>query len=142
MKPYLESNILQSVVTEFFAAEKSVGAICHGVVLVARSLVGSKSVLYGRRTTALLASQELTAWALTRFWLGQYYRTYPQTVEAEVRSVLKNENDFLKGPSPLFRDEINKLDRGFVVHDGNYISARWPGDAHKFAVDFLAVLNR
>jgi hypothetical protein len=27
-----------------------------------------------------------------------------------------------------------------VVRDGNYVSARWPGDAHTFAKTFAAVL--
>jgi hypothetical protein len=27
-----------------------------------------------------------------------------------------------------------------VVRDGNYISARWPGDVHTFAKTFIAVL--
>jgi putative intracellular protease/amidase len=28
----------------------------------------------------------------------------------------------------------------FVVRDGNYVSARWPGDAHTFARRFAEVL--
>jgi hypothetical protein len=28
-----------------------------------------------------------------------------------------------------------------VVRDGNYVSARWPGDAHTFAATFAAVLG-
>jgi putative intracellular protease/amidase len=28
----------------------------------------------------------------------------------------------------------------FVVRDGNYVSARWPGDAHTFATTFARVL--
>jgi protease I len=37
MRPYLESEPLQSAVAEFFARNKPVGAICHGVLLAARS---------------------------------------------------------------------------------------------------------
>lgn len=142
MKEYLESLHLQNTVREFFAADKPVGAICHGVVLVARSRnAEGTSVLYGRKTTALLATQECSAWALTCLWLGRYYRTYEQTVEAEVISNLASPNDFIKGPPPLFRDEPSKLERGFTVLDGNYLSARWPGDAHRFAKDFLKLLT-
>jgi protease I len=81
MREDLESSILQTLVAEFFAAEKPVGAICHGVVLAARSKVKKNvgdappSVLFGRKTTALLAIQELLAWGLTCAWLGDYYRT-------------------------------------------------------------------
>jgi hypothetical protein len=30
----------------------------------------------------------------------------------------------------------------FVVEDGNYLSARWPGDAYLFARRFLALVDR
>lgn len=141
MREYLESQILQNAVGKFFLENKLVGAICHGVVLAARSkMTNGKSVLFGKKTTALLASQELLAWSITNLWLGDYYRTYPITVEEEVRSLLAHETDFVKGPIPIFRDEPNRLDRGFCLQDGNYISARWPGDAHNFANEFLRLL--
>jgi protease I len=143
MKEYLESKTLQNVVSEFFSEKKPVGAICHGVVLVARSIqVNGKSVLFGRKTTALLGSQELSAWMMTCLWLGSYYRTYPETVEAEVKSNLSSPKDFIKGSLPLRRDHQDKLGNGFTVIDGNYVSARWPGDAHKFSKDFLGLLNK
>jgi protease I len=85
MKPYLESQLLQNLVSDFFAAKKLVAAICHGTVLVARSQQSDgRSSLFGYKTTALLRSQELTAWALTFLWLKNYYRTYPETVQSEV----------------------------------------------------------
>lgn len=143
MKEYLESAQLQKIVAEFFKSNKVVGAICHGVVLAARSTSeNGKSVLHGKKTTGLLRTQELSAWALTCLWLGNYYRTYPQTVEAEVKSKLSSPKDFIQGPMPLKRDHFNKLKYGFTVVDGNYVSARWPGDAHKFAVDFLELLKK
>lgn len=137
MKEYLESKKLQMVIRDFFKANRPVGAICHGVVLASRSTQDNgKSVLFGKKTTALLASQELSAWAMTCLWLGNYYRTYSQTVEAEVKEKLSSSKDFLKGPLPLKRDKTDKLENGFTVVDGNYVSARWPGDAHRFAWDF------
>jgi protease I len=137
MREYLESTVLQQAVSEFFNLQKSVGAICHGVVLAARSKNSSgQSALFGRKTTALLKSQELMAWSLTRLWLGSYYRTYPVTVEDEVRAALKDKKDFVEGPLPLVRDSDKKLKHGFCLRDGNYISARWPGDAHAFAHEF------
>lgn len=142
MREYLESSILQNAVSEFFQANKLVGAICHGVVLAARSKTqDQKSSLYDRKTTALLASQEIAAWLLTCTWLGNYYRTYSQTVEAEVTSCLANPTNFLKGPTPLLRDNPQSLSSGFVVQDGNYLSARWPGDAHLFGHTFLKMLK-
>jgi hypothetical protein len=52
-----------------------------------------KSVLYGKKTTALTKQMELIAWRLTRLYLGDYYRTYPTTVEDEVRSALARPED-------------------------------------------------
>jgi protease I len=142
MREYLESAILQKEVSKYFEAQKPVGAICHGVVLVARSKYkNGKSVLYGRTTTCLLQSQELMAWALTRLWLQDYYRTYVETEEHEVKSCLASAADFKKGPMPLMRDSLENLTRGFVVEDDNYISARWPGDANLFATKFLSLLR-
>jgi protease I len=133
MKVFLESTTLQKVVADFFQHSKIVGAICHGVVLVARSTDASgRSLLNDRRATALLRSQELVAWGLTCLWLGNYYRTYNETVQAEVSRHLGNTGHFESGPIPLRRDSVHDLDSGFVVEDGNLITARWPGDAHRF----------
>lgn len=141
MCEYLESVVLHTCTGKFFELSKPVGAICHGVVLASRSQTSeNRSVLFGRKTTALLASQELTAWLITCAWLGSYYRTYSQTVEAEVKSTLASNKDFIKGPTPLLRDNAHNLSRGFVVKDGNYLSARWPGDAHLFGSKFLEML--
>jgi protease I len=141
MKEYLEADLLKNAVSHFFELAKPVGAICHGVVLAARSKINGESVLKGRKTTALLATQELLAWSLTRLWLGNYYRTYPQTVEAEVRMSLNSPTHFQRGPIPFLRDCKERLDRGFVVRDRNYLSARWPGDAHRFGLEFLSMLD-
>ena len=141
--PYLESKRLQKAVAEFFEAGKPVGAICHGVIVACRSqnINNGKSVLYGRRTTALLKTQEMAAYQVTRWNLGDYYRTYPITVEDEVRGVLQSATDFIRGPLPILRDAPGKLSRGFTVRDGNYLSARWPGDVYKFSHDYLAMLG-
>lgn len=141
--PYLESTILQSKIVDFFAADKPVGAICHGVIAACRAQNPKtrKSVLYGRKTTALLKRQEMLAFQLTRINLGDYYRTYPMTVEDEVTAMLESRDDFFQGPTPLLRDNMHHLSRGFTVRDGNYLSARWPGDAHKFSLEFLAMMR-
>ena len=80
MREYLESEILQKLVAEFFAAGSPVAAICHGVLLAARSFAAhDRSVLYGRRTTALTWAFERKAaqvGRIVRFWDPHYYRTY------------------------------------------------------------------
>jgi len=143
MKEYLESETLQRLVCEIFESGKPTGAICHGVLLAARCISNKtgRSILHGRKTTALTKALELSGWALTCLWLGDYYRTYPVTVQEEVTAALAAPDDFVPGPKPVLRDRPGKLSRGFVVRDGNYISARWPGDAHRFATAFIQLLD-
>ena len=144
VREYLESEILQRLVAGFFGAQKTAAAICHGVVLAARSMNPDtgKSVIYDYKTTSLLKTQELLAYNMTRFWMKDYYLTYPEiTVEDEVRSALSDNKNFLRGPTPLFRDAIDHLDRGFVVKDRNYVSARWPGDTYSISLELLDMLK-
>jgi len=144
IKEYLESDVLQRLVAEFFVARKPVAAICHGVILAARSTDPDtgKSAIYNYKTTSLLKSQELFAYNLTRLWLKDYYLTYPATtVEDEVRSVLSDARNFLRGPTPLLRDSTNHLERGFIVRDRNYVSARWPGDVYKISLEMIRMLQ-
>jgi protease I len=141
MKPYLESPEVQELALQALDQGKPLAAICHGVIPVARAArPDGRSALYGRKTTALLRSQELAAWNLTRLWMGDYYRTYPTPVQAEVTAALARPDDFHEGPKPLLRDDRDHLGRGFVVQDDRYLSARWPGDAHRFAQALVAML--
>ena len=80
---------------------------------------------------------------LATFWRrGRYYRTYPAYVEDEVRAALAAETDFERGPRELSKRGTRDDDtHAFVVEDGNYISARWPGDAYLFAKKLLARLD-
>lgn len=163
MRQYLESPRLQALVDDFFAADKPVAAICHGVLLAARSRrADGKSVLHGRKTTALTWKQERTASLFAhigRFWDRKYYRTYSEqpgeprghmSVQHEVTRALASPADFLDVPradpdyrrktSGLARDTLTDSTPAFVVRDGTYVSARWPGDAHSFAKTFAALL--
>ena len=145
MREYLESPLLQSAVATFFERDLPVAAICHGTVLAARSRVpqgdnAGRSVLYGRRTTGLTRQLEMLAWRLTRHRLGDYYRTYPQTVQDEVAAALRSPLDFLTGTPALLRDSDRMQRVGFTVRDGRYLSARWPGDAHRFAYALVGML--
>jgi len=165
MRQFLEEPLLQNFVASFFDTGKPVGAICHGVLLAARSRSTrtGKSVLYGRKTTALTWKLERTAWStmkyLGRWWDPGYYRTYTEqrgeapgfrSVEAEVTRALRSSEDFCDVPngirhrfrktSGLFRDTPRDSRPAWVTRDGNYVSARWTGDVHCFATTFAAVL--
>lgn len=134
MKPYCESAEIQRIAREAFEAGQTVSAICHGVLPLARA-----GVLTGRRTTALTAMMEDVAVALTARALPGHYRTYPQSVEAEVTAALTRPQDFERGPMLPRYATPARPDVGFVVEDGAYCSARWPGDAWTLA---RAVLRR
>ncbi|MFO0637181.1 MAG: type 1 glutamine amidotransferase domain-containing protein [Nannocystaceae bacterium] len=140
MRVYLESEAVQRAVVATMAADKPLGAICHGVLVAARARSEGRSVLHGRRTTALTERLELLAWRLTRLWLGDYYRTYPETVQSEVTRALADPSQFELGPRSTKRDDPDHLERGFVVRDGRYVSARWPGDAHAYGRALLELL--
>lgn len=141
MKTMIESDSAQSICRYFMSKDKPVAAVCHGVLLLARTQYEEGySVLKGRHTTALPASMELSAWAVTAPWLGRYYRTYSTTVEQEVKQAVGEEGRFDKGPFLPLRDSDKSSRFGFTVLDKNYLSARWPGDCNKFASDWLNVL--
>jgi protease I len=55
--------------------------------------------------------------------------------------VLARPEDFIIGPLPLRRDSAARLGVGFTVRDGDYLSARWPGDAHRFASEFATTIG-
>ena len=143
MRQYLGSTELQAKVATFWSLGRSIGAICHGVLVLARSIdpYTGKSVLLGRRTTCLTKEMERTAFWLTVWKLGRYYRTYPDYVEDEVRGALRNGDQFVHGPrAGAARGTDTNDEPAFVVADGNYVSARWPGDAYLFAKRFAALL--
>lgn len=165
MRPYLESETLQALVVQAFAAGLPVAAICHGVLLAARSQdpATGRSVLHGRRTTALTWALERSADGIARRLRRDdpgYYRTYPDppggpegfmSVEAEVTRALARPEDFQdvaddavdrgRKRSGTHRDTATDSRPAFVFRDGAYVSARWPGDAHTFAATFAEVLE-
>jgi putative intracellular protease/amidase len=163
MREYLESETVQKLVADFFAADAPVAAICHGVLLAARShAADGRSVLYGKRTTALTWTLERAGWKvgrIVRFWDPNYYRTYEDkpgepegymSVQQEVTRALARPTDFVDVPADapdykrktggMARDTVDDERPAFVVRDGNYVSARWPGDVHTFAKTFATIL--
>jgi putative intracellular protease/amidase len=142
MKQYLGSEVVQQLTAAFFATTKPIAAICHGVLVAARSQqAGSRSVLHGLRTTCLPKYMERSAYLAT-FWLrGRYYRTYDAYVEDEVRAALAKPEDFERGPRELSKRGTREDDApAFVVEDGRYLSARWPGDAYLIGRKLIALL--
>lgn len=145
MRQYLGSAVLRDQVGRFWQLGRPVGAICHGVLVLARARerATGRSVLAGCQTTCLPKYMERTAFLATAWRLGRYYRTYPAYVEDEVRACLDNpQAQFRRGPRTLSaRGSATDDAPAFVVQDGRYLSARWPGDAYLFARRFCELLK-
>ena len=143
MRQYLESEAVRALIAAFWHSGRPVAAICHGVLALARTIdpATGRSLLAGRRTTCLPKYMERSAYLATFWRRGRYYRTYPAYVEDEVRAALGDEGTFERGPRALFARGTRDDDtHAFVVEDGRYVSARWPGDAYLFARRLLAQL--
>ena len=144
MRQYLGSDVLRAKVAEFWSLERPVGAICHGVIVLARTLdpATGKSVLFDRRTTCLPKYMERSAFLLTAWRLGRYYRTYPEYVRGRGRGrPARRRPSSSAGPRSTKRGTRDDDGPAFVVEDGNYVSARWPGDAYLFARRFDRMLQ-
>lgn len=136
MRPYLEDETLQAKVATFLSTDHPLGSICHGAVVLARAAMADGSpAIRGRHITGLPKSMEMGAWALTWSTMGDYFRTYPEWVQDEVRDALGTEGRFETGPL------VPSYSNPFVVRDGNLVTARWPGDAQRFAEELLDLIG-
>jgi len=141
MRPYCASPDVARLGREAFAADKLVAAICHGVLPLARAKqADGRPLLEGRRTTSLTAVMENMSVLMTRRKMGDHYRTYAESVESEARRAVGNGGAYLRGPILPGYATRARPDRGFVVEDGAYLSARWPGDAWTLADAMVARL--
>eukprot|EP00656_Telonema_subtile_P017708 TRINITY_DN19542_c0_g1_i2.p1 TRINITY_DN19542_c0_g1~~TRINITY_DN19542_c0_g1_i2.p1 ORF type:complete len:265 (+),score=38.29 TRINITY_DN19542_c0_g1_i2:177-971(+) len=134
MRQYLGSEELQAKLREFWELkpERPVAAICHGPLVLARA-----GVLQGVRSTALPKHMERAAFFLTAACLGRYYRTYDDYVADEM---IANGVEWESGPSsgccglaPPVKGTPTDDTHAFILEDGRYLSARWPGDVYLFA---------
>jgi putative intracellular protease/amidase len=103
VRQIIDSEIIHAHLALYFPltlkpSPKTVGAICHGVQVLAASKITSpdgkvtgQSVLHDTTTTALPGMMESSIFWMTRLWLGDYYKTYgagTANVETVVRGVL------------------------------------------------------
>ncbi len=135
MRQYLESQVLRSKVLQFCQQGKLIGAICHGMLVAARTVdpQTGRSILYGHKVTALPKQLDLTAHRLAPLTLKREYIMYPSCVAEEVRACLERPDDFSSGPGLL---------TPYAVSDGNLITARWYLDAELFAERFADALEQ
>jgi len=129
MKQFLESKVLQEKVVQFFKAEKTVGAICHGLLVLARSIDpdSGKSVIYDYKVTSLTKTLEQIGYLSTFWFLGRRFRTYDKYVEEETRAALRDRRQYSTGVIPF----------PHVVSDRNLVTSRyWLFDAMEYSIKF------
>ena len=135
MRQYLESNLLQQKVLEFYNTNKVIGSICHGSIVLARTInpTTNKSIIFNKNITGLIKRLEKVAYYITAWKLGDYYKTYPEYTEDEICRNLKNKNQFKKGALNPYKP--------FVCIDQNIISARWPEDVYLYVKTFIKTIH-
>lgn len=137
MRQYFESLVLRSKVLQFWQRGKLIGAICHGLLILARTIdpQSGRSILYGHKVTALPKSLDRTGHLLDAWFFKHGYIMYSPCVADEVRACLEHPEDLSSGPSVL-------VPSPYVVTDGNLITSRHYGDAGKFSERFVDELEK
>ncbi|NJD59370.1 MAG: thiamine biosynthesis protein ThiJ [Anaerolineales bacterium] len=134
VRQYLESKILQGKVLQFYLQDKMIGAICHGVLVLARTLdpETGHSILFAHKVTAVPKLLDRMGFNVDRWFIKHGYIMYSSCVEDEVRATLQNPADFSTG----------NLLSPYVVCDGNLVTSRTYMDAEVFARRFANALQK
>jgi putative intracellular protease/amidase len=134
VRQYLDSSLLRSKVLQFWQENKLIGAMCHGVLVLARTIDPrtGRSVVYGHKVTAPPKSLDRFAYLADRWLLKHGYIMYERCVADEVRACVQHPQDLSFGPS-MFRP--------YVVRDGMLITSRTYLDAELFAQTFVEALG-
>ena len=135
MRQYLDSTDLRRKVLQFWQQGKLIGAICHGMLVLTRTIdpQTGRSVIYGHKVTALPRSIDRFVYRIDSWLIKHGYIMYPSCVADEVRASLKRPEDFSTGPG---------LMAPYVVSDGNLITSRWYMDAEVFSKCFTDELQQ
>ena len=146
MQQYIESKKLHEQLVRYVGAmreansKKSMGAICHGVqVLAASEESGSgKSVIHDFETTALPGMMEQGIFWATRAFLGDYYKTFGAGTPS-VEEIVKSKLD-----DPAKQWKTSTSTGPFTHKDPkfNYISGRFPPDAQMLAQQTVAMVKK
>ena len=170
VRQLIDSEIIHQYIVKYFPktsrdgkdkSNKVVAAICHGVQVLGFTPDPSsptpkfplsdkntiqqssfKSIIHACTTTALPSFMESAIYQVTRFFLGDYYKTYggcTPNVEDYVKAGLDNPSQFQTGPSLW----SGKSGTPFVVVDKNfrYLSGRYPPDAEMLAMKAVEILK-
>ena len=166
MRSYLESPTLFEVVADAFSREIPVAPVCHGVLLTAARTSDPNRPLRTPRPPHhrphLVPRAAGVADCPSHPFLGpRLLPDLPRTTGpapgvhvraagGHPRSLARAEDfcdvdpsaaDAATKRSGRVRDNPHDDRPAFVVRDGNYLSARWPGDVHTFAKAFAEMLG-
>jgi putative intracellular protease/amidase len=134
MHQYLDSVLLREKVLQFWKQGKLIGAICHGVLVVARTIdpQTNHSILYGHKVTAPPGSLDRLAYNIDSRFIKHGYIMYSKCVEDEVRDILEDPKDLLSG----------SFFTSYVVSDGDLVTSRTYMDAQAFGDRFVQELKK
>ena len=135
VRQYLESTVLQNQVLQSSRQGKLIGALCHGLLVLARTVdpETGHSILYGRKVTAIPRSLDRVGDLLGNKILRRGYIKYARYVADEVSACLEHRGDLSFGRSVL---------DPYVVSEDNFITSRWYNDADLFAERFAQALEQ
>ena len=147
MTRFLDDDYLQSdIILPLWKARKPFAAIGKGVLLLARTKDGVKSILNGRVTSGLLAPMEIQT-----DWMHWLFQTLPKLtkdytrVEDEIKASIGNSGKFVPGPFhilwPFFGFSKEDERFSFVHANENYVSGRFHGDIHVVTRAFADLLH-
>jgi putative intracellular protease/amidase len=141
MRQYLSSAQLHATVAQFWALDRPVAAICHGVLVLARATDPrpGRSVLAPCQTTRPRYMERGAYLATAAAW--PLLPDLPGACQEEVTAAVRSPAQLHTGPRTTARGTATDDRHAFVVQDGRYLSARWPGDAYLFARRFHQMLT-
>ncbi len=135
VRQYLDSARLRNKVLDFWQQGKLIGALCHGMLVLARTIdpQTGHSVIYGHKVTAVPSSLDRFAYLMDSWFLKRGYVMYSRCVADEVLGCLEDPEHMSSGPS-LFKP--------YVVCDGALVTSRWYLDAQLFSERFIEQLEQ
>jgi len=119
----------------------------RGVLVLARTKKpkNNLSIIRNKTTTTFPKVLEDTAYYMTKLNYGNLYRIYTKSCEEEVCENLEDSiHQYRKSSILQIRKKDTLFDQsvGFCNTDGNFISSRWSGDSHTFAIKFINLLTQ
>ena len=154
MNTFLNSETMQTKLSEFYNLKRPIAAICHGVLILSRTKnKDGKSLIHDRKVCALPMWLEIQAYLITAGICGvpakeyQLSTTWPNYVQGEIQ---KEASEFVVGPyhvlAPLFPGTATNHFNAFAYEDfpegkSPLVTARFWSDSYLWTNKFAALLE-